>query len=66
VCKPVDLEQREGRIQRFGGLTVRRPLAEALGKQALRQAAEVGASPWDVIAQKADDVYGDETGMSPW
>jgi len=26
---PLDLEQREGRIQRFGGLSVRRALAEA-------------------------------------
>jgi hypothetical protein len=63
---PVDLEQREGRIQRFGGLTVRRPLAEALGKTALRESREHGSSPWDVIAREADKSYGDETGMSPW
>jgi hypothetical protein len=63
---PVDLEQREGRIQRFGGLTVRRPLAEALGKAALRECREHGSSPWDVIAREADKSYGDDTGMSPW
>lgn len=63
---PVDLEQREGRIQRFGGLTVRRPLAEALGKTALRECRERGSSPWDVIAREADKSYGDDTGMSPW
>jgi len=63
---PVDLEQREGRIQRFGGLTVRRPLAEALGSAALKEARESGASPWDVIAREANTSYGDETGMSPW
>lgn len=63
---PVDLEQRERRIQRFGGLTVRRPLAEALGKTALRECRERGSSPWDVIAREADKSYGDDTGMSPW
>jgi hypothetical protein len=63
---PVDLEQREGRIQRFGGLTVRRPLAEALGRTALREARESGCSPWDIIARRADESYGDATGMSPW
>ncbi|MGY4348924.1 hypothetical protein ACVWXM_005391 [Bradyrhizobium sp. GM7.3] len=63
---PVDLEQREGRIQRFGGLTVRRPLARALGKAALDEARELGSSPWDVIAREADKSFGDETGMSPW
>ena len=63
---PVDLEQREGRIQRFGGLTVRRPLAQALGKTALDEARERGSSPWDVIAREADRSYGDDTGMSPW
>ncbi|MET4296239.1 hypothetical protein ABIB06_007027 [Bradyrhizobium sp. LB8.2] len=63
---PVDLEQREGRIQRFGGLTVRRPLAEALGRTALRESRELGSSPWDTIAREADKSYGDETGVSPW
>lgn len=64
---PVDLEQREGRIQRFGGLTVRRPLAEALGKKALTESRKHGSSPWDAIAREADKSYGDdETGMSPW
>ncbi len=63
---PVDLEQREGRIQRFGGLTVRRPMAEAIGERALRQARDDGASPWDIVAREADKTYGDDSGLSPW
>jgi hypothetical protein len=63
---PVDLEQREGRVQRFGGLTVRQPLAKELGEHALAHARVVSASPWDIIAQEADAAFGDKTGMSPW
>ena len=43
---PVDLEQREGRISRFGGLVVRRPLARLVGRKALADAAWIGGSPW--------------------
>ena len=63
---PVDLEQREGRIQRFGGLTVRQPLARKLGEQALLRARHELSSPWDIIAREADEAFGDETGLSPW
>ncbi|MBY5439343.1 helicase [Rhizobium leguminosarum] len=63
---PVDLEQREGRVQRFGGLTVRQPLAKQLGEYALAYARRVSASPWDIIAQEAEASFGDKTGMSPW
>lgn len=63
---PVDLEQREGRIQRFGGLTVRLPMAEALGHPALAEARLEGASPWDIIAREADAAYGDDSQLSPW
>lgn len=63
---PVDLEQREGRIQRFGGLTVRQPLAKKLGEQALLRARHELLSPWDIIAREADEAFGDETGLSPW
>jgi hypothetical protein len=63
---PVDLEQREGRIQRFGGLTVRQPLARKLGEQALMRARHELSSPWDIIAREADEAFGDETGLSPW
>lgn len=64
---PVDLEQREGRVQRFGGLTVRQPLARKLGEQALAQARGQAASPWDFIARDAETAFADdETGLSPW
>ena len=35
---PLDLEQREGRIQRFGGLSVRSALAEKLRQRTLDEA----------------------------
>ncbi|MCJ8237006.1 helicase [Peteryoungia algae] len=64
---PVDLEQREGRVQRFGGLTVRQPLARKLGEQALAQARGRTSSPWDIIARNADEAFADDkTGLSPW
>ena len=64
---PVDLEQREGRVQRFGGLTVRQPLARKLGEQALAQARGQASSPWDIIARDADKAFADDkTGLSPW
>ena len=63
---PVDLEQREGRIRRFGGLTVRQPLAKKLGEQALLRARDELSSPWDIIAREADKAFGDEAGLSPW
>lgn len=64
---PVDLEQREGRVQRFGGLTVRRPLAEKLGKDALITARHDLTSPWDAIAKGAGEAFkNDETGLTPW
>ncbi|WP_421860759.1 helicase [Parvibaculum sp.] len=64
---PVDLEQREGRVQRFGGLTVRQPLARKLGEQALAKARGRTSSPWDIIAHDADDAFADDkSGLSPW
>ena len=64
---PVDLEQREGRVQRFGGLTVRRPLAAKLGKDALAAARRDLTSPWDAVAAGANQAFNDdETGLTPW
>lgn len=66
-ASPVDLEQREGRVQRFGGLTVRRPLAEKLGKDALAAARDGRTSPWDEVAIQADGAFKDEgSGLTPW
>lgn len=62
---PLDLEQREGRIQRFGGLSVRTALAEASGEKSLESAGRV--SPWAVLADSAELKFsGDRSGRSPW
>jgi hypothetical protein len=63
---PLGLEQREGRIQRFGGLSVRSALADALRQEALTEAGEK-VSPWIVLADHAESKYGnDASGRSPW
>jgi hypothetical protein len=62
---PVDLEQREGRISRYGGLLVRRPLGGEVRMEAV--AAGVGGrSPWDEAARLAEDRLPDDAGLSPW
>jgi hypothetical protein len=63
---PVDLEQREGRIQRFGGLVIRQPLAKLLGEDARLRAPQEGSSPWDIVQREAEASYGDASGLSPW
>jgi hypothetical protein len=63
---PLDLEQREGRIQRFGGLSVRSALAESLRQQTLAEAGDK-TSPWAVLANHAERAFdGDASGLSPW
>jgi len=66
LCRnPVDLEQREGRLQRFGGLAIRRSIAGELGAEAI-VAREDGKSLWACIAQMADERMSDESGLAPW
>jgi hypothetical protein len=60
---PVALEQREGRITRFGSLSVRRAIAKKLRAQLDLSA---GTSPWHQLAALADSQLSDESGMSPW
>lgn len=63
---PLDLEQREGRIQRFGGLSVRTALAEKLRTHALGSNNQA-SSPWLTLAQHAADKFKDDpSGRSPW
>jgi hypothetical protein len=63
---PLDLEQREGRIQRFGGLSVRTALAAHLGKATLTGNG-VHPSPWVTLAEQADRKFSeDASGRSPW
>ena len=70
---PVDLEQREGRLQRFGALSIRGVLANLLGDEALNRAQITGstthvtASPWAQIAELAEErLPGNGSGLSPW
>lgn len=60
---PVALEQREGRITRFGSLSVRRAIALKLRSQL--EPGRVG-SPWNSLALLAEDKLSDESGLSPW
>lgn len=60
-----DLEQREGRIQRYAGLSVRREIA----RRVRMEPAELGkdqASPWTNLAGAADRQLGDGSGLAPW
>jgi hypothetical protein len=63
---PLDLEQREGRIQRFGGLVVRRKLAQVLGSATLSLIKLKHVSPWVGIAEAAEKDLSDASGLSPW
>lgn len=60
---PVALEQREGRITRFGSLSVRRAIANKLRTQLV---LSTETSPWHQLAALADSQLSDESGMSPW
>lgn len=60
---PVELEQREGRISRYGGLAIRR----ALGRHALCvPEASTRGSPWCAIADRAENNLKDPSEMMPW
>jgi len=66
LCRnPVDLEQREGRIQRFGGLSIRRAIAKKLGTLAMADRIK-DESPWKRIAAMANDTMSDSSGLAPW
>ena len=66
LCRnPVDLEQREGRIQRFGGLSIRRSIAKRLAPLAMAS-RQSGESPWARIASMADLSMSDPSGLAPW
>ena len=66
LCRnPVDLEQREGRIQRYGGLSIRRAIVRELGED-IRSERKVGESPWATIQRLAEERLADEAGLAPW
>jgi hypothetical protein len=54
---PVDMEQREGRIDRFKSLAVRRAVADKLKADR--------ADTWQALEQRAQR-FVDESGLSPW
>lgn len=62
---PMDLEQREGRIQRFGGIAIRKSIADVLGGRVL-SARKSGGSPWEELGSLADAELADESGLQPW
>lgn len=77
---PVELEQREGRVHRYGGLMVRRRLGSLLGREVFKahkdrtkteswlEHGTRPSSPWTQLANLANAQYGeaDPRGMSPW
>ena len=61
----VDLEQREGRVDRYAGLAIRRELARKFAPD--RAAAKGGCSPWEALADRAEQAHQDEpAGLAPW
>ena len=63
---PVDLEQREGRIKRFAGLSVRQAMARDKRDEVLAAATRNG-SPWKTIQNLVDsEHYPDDPGLKPW
>ncbi|MGY6502458.1 MAG: helicase-related protein [Acidimicrobiales bacterium] len=46
-ANPVDFEQREGRVHRYGGHAIRKNLADQFRTQMV-EAARAGVQPWDV------------------
>lgn len=66
LCRnPVDLEQREGRLQRFGGLSIRQAVVNQLGS-ASNSVRTHGESPWKTIASLAEEKLADASGLAPW
>lgn len=60
---PVDLEQREGRVQRFKGHAIRRNVARDVGLSRLRDRWDGQGDPWDALfalaAARVSDTAGD-------
>lgn len=62
---PLDLEQREGRIQRYAGLSVRRKLSKELRDEVLSDIAVARGSPWQCVERHAER-FVDTSGLRPW
>ncbi len=59
-ASPVDLEQRDGRINRYGGLSVRKALVRQAGEEYTLPTSE---SPWMHFSRGFEERCG---GMEPW
>ncbi|MDE0109219.1 MAG: DEAD/DEAH box helicase [Bryobacterales bacterium] len=64
-ANPLDLEQRDGRVQRYAGLAVRRRLAAILRDEVLSDPAVKEASPWKCMERRAEH-FVDTSGLRPW
>ncbi|UIK06213.1 helicase-related protein [Neorhizobium galegae] len=62
---PLDLEQREGRIQRYGGLSIRRRLGSVMRDDVFAD-CKAAASPWRRLASIAEARLAEKGGLSPW
>jgi hypothetical protein len=60
-ASPVDLEQRDGRINRYGGLAIRKALARGHADRAAPIPAE--GSPWLALTRALEETC---EGMAPW
>lgn len=65
TSSPLDLEQREGRIQRYAGLAVRRKLAADLQSEVFSDHQLTEGSPWHCVQRHAER-FVDESGLRPW
>ena len=65
TSNPLDLEQREGRIQRYAGLAIRRRLAAVLRDEVLRDSTMSDGSPWRCVQRHAERSV-DASGLRPW
>ena len=62
---PVDLEQREGRIQRYGSLSIRKALANEFTENILSKNVR-NQSPWSRLGGMAEAQMADASGIKPW
>ncbi|OGL41354.1 MAG: hypothetical protein A2161_20360, partial [Candidatus Schekmanbacteria bacterium RBG_13_48_7] len=53
---PVDLEQREGRVQRYKGHAIRKNIARKFGLEILEKQWDRKSDPWDVLFDKGKEV----------
>jgi hypothetical protein len=61
---PVALEQREGRVDRYASLAIRRAIATDAGNEGAQ--GSLKASPWENIAKRVVDETTDRSGLQPW